>query len=268
MRGVTRLTALALLLIPMACGRSRVPRDAELVFDVDFSSPEQVVGSDVKVTDPQKLEVWPQHQPSTIFFGHPTVVHDFCGLNNQPLRISTFTGTQNSEGVSFSLDPRWGRYHVELDLCVESVGTPTRADPRDSPLVVFIDLINAHAIGFNPDGKITALAPGEDPTKPPQQAQVIGSYELRKPMHLAVDVDLEKKTWRIALDGKVLLPDAPIFANVPGLVRVMARNSQNASLAIDNVLIWGQDDRFAGQEDEDSNADDTPDTPENEVTPK
>jgi hypothetical protein len=263
MRLGLRLTALALILVPLACGKSRVPKGAEVVFDVDFSSPGQTVGNDVRVTDPDKIEVWPQQQPSTIFFGHPTIVKDFCGLTQQPLRLAAVTGTQNNEGVTFSLDPRWGRYHFQLDLCVETISQQSTGDPRDAPVVLFFDLINAHAVGFTPDGKITARAPSGDPGQPAEPRQ-IGTYERKKPMHLEVDVDLEKKTWRITKDGNVLLPDTPIVVSVPGSLRVQVRNNASATMAIDNVLIWGEDDRLAGQEDSDSNLPDTPDTPEDE----
>jgi hypothetical protein len=258
MRSHLRVAALALAGALCACGR-RVPPGAEVVFDVDFSAPEQKVNAPLQVAAEGKSESWPSRVPTTVFFGNPIVVDRFCGLEHQPLRLTAATGNNNSEGVMFSLDPRWGRYHFELDLCVnqnESTGSAN----RDAPVVVFLDMINAHAIGFDPAGQITALVPSLDPNSP-ATPQKIGNYERKKPVHIAVDVDFERKTWRISLDGKTALPETPIAINVPGAMRVLARGNPSAQAGIDNVLIWGEHDRFAGQE-ESEDLPDTPDEPE------
>jgi hypothetical protein len=255
MRLSWRLTALGLVCALCACGR-HVPKGAEVVFDVDFSAPEQTVNTPVQVAAEGKSEAWPSRVPTSVFFGHPIVVEKFCGLERQPLRLTSATGDNLSEGVMFSLDPRWGRYHFELDVCInqlESLGVAV----RDSPVVVFLDMINAHAIGFDAEGQITALAPSLDPQKP-AAPQKIGNYERKKPVHVAIDVDFEKKTWRIALDGKTALQDTPIAINVPGAMRVLARANPTAQVGLDNVLIWGEHDRFASQEENEE----LPDTPE------
>lgn len=253
MRLLLRFAVLGLTAVLCACHR-RVPPGAEVVFDVDFSAPEQKANSPVQTEAASgKSDTWPSRVPTSVFFGHPVVVDKFCGLQNQPLRITSATGDNNSEGVVFSLDPRWGIYHFELDLCVNQNETQTGAN-RDAPAVVFLDMINAHAIGFDPAGQITAVAPSLDPSHP-AVPQKIGNYERKKPVHLAADVDFEKKTWRISLDGKPALPETPITINVPGSMRVMARGNPSVQLAIDNVLIWGEHDRFAGQEESDDSSD-------------
>ncbi|HTO06917.1 MAG TPA: hypothetical protein VMR86_07635 [Myxococcota bacterium] len=260
MRRLARLTAFALVFCLCACRGQKVPSGAELVFDVDFSPDGQKINEPPKTVEPGKTEVWPQHVPSAVFFGHPMVVERFCGLEHQPLRLTAATGDSNSEGVVFSLDPRWGQYHFELDLCVNQLDV---ADTRnhDAPVVVFLDMINAHAIGLDPAGQIVVTVPSTDPNHP-ALPQKIGSWLRRKPVHVAVDVDFEQKTWRIALDGKTALPDTPISINVPGSMRVMVRGNSTAQAAVDNVLIWGQHDRLAGQED----SDDVPETPDEPET--
>jgi hypothetical protein len=254
MRPFLRVAAVAVAGALCACQR-RVPSGAEVVFDVDFSAPEQKVNEPVQVAAEGKAETWPSRVPTSVFFGHPIVVDRFCGLDKQPLRLTSATGDNNSEGVAFSLDPRWGRYHFELDLCVNQNETASTTS-RDAPVVVFLDMINAHAIGFDAAGQVTALAPSLDPNKP-ATPQKIGNYERRKPVHVAADVDFEKKTWRISLDGKPVLPETPIAINVPGSMRVLARGNPSVQIGVDNVLIWGEHDRFAGQEE----SEDLPDTP-------
>jgi hypothetical protein len=241
-----RFTALALAAALCSCSR-KVPSGAEVVFDVDFSSPEQTVNAPVQTAGPGKGETWPSRVPTAVFFGHPIVVDRFCGLDRQPLRITSATGDNNIEGVVFSLDPRWGRYHFEFDLCVNQNET-TGSLNRDPPAVVFLDMINAHAIGFDPAGQITVTLPAPDPNNP-TAPQKIGNYQRKKPVHVAVDVDFENKSWRIALDGKTALQDSPVVVNVPGSMRVLARGNPSVQLGLDNVLIWGEHDRFAGQED-------------------
>src|SRR5262249_41265863 len=148
-------------------------------------------------------DAWPSRMPTAVFFGHPIVVEKFCGLDRQPLRITAATGDNNSEGVVFSLDPRWGQYHFEFDLCVNQNEAQTGV-VRDPPAVVFLDMIKAHAIGFDPQGQVLALVPSMDPVNP-ATSQKIGNYERKKPIHVAIDVDFERKTWRISLNGKTAL---------------------------------------------------------------
>jgi hypothetical protein len=248
MRSARGLTLLALALALGACSKSRVPKGAEVVFDVDFSAPEQTAGSAVHLAEPGKMEVWPARVPSDVFFGKPTVVGSLCGLAHQPLQLTAKTGDNDREGVVFSLDPRWGHYHFELDACVDSLDSPGKIEP-DSPVVIFIDVRAAHAIGFNPDGTIVLQLPVMDATSPPPPPKPIGRFEPKKPVHLVVDVDLAAKTMTVAIDGKVAVDRQPVAVDIPSSFRLMVRNNPSAVAGFDNVLIWGENDRFAAQED-------------------
>lgn len=246
MRSARRLTLLALALALGACSQPRVPKGAEVVFDVDFSAPEQTADGALHIAEPGKMEVWPARVPSDVFFGHPRVVAALCGLSHQPLELSTKTGDNYREGVVFSLDPRWGHYHFELDACIDSLESPGKVE-RDSPVVVFIDVRSAHAIGFNPDGTIVLQLPVVDLANPPPP-KPIGHFEAKKPVHLAVDVDLAAKTMTVAVDGKVVLERQPVAVDIPSSLRLMVRNNPTAVAGFDNVLVWGENDRFAAQE--------------------
>ena len=69
----------------------------------------------------------------------------------------------------------------------------------------------------------------------------IGHYKVAKPMRVTVDLDMpiEKQTWRIAIDGKVLR-EQQITGTIPRGVRVVVRGNPKTVAAIDNVLIWAE----------------------------
>src|SRR5258705_4875518 len=185
-----------------AARRARVPEGAVLLYDVAFAAPEQALNEEVKVVEPQTAQQFPSKIPSAIFFGHPTVIAKLCGLEQQPVQLAVAHATEGLEGLEFLLDQRYGRYHVELDLCVQQIDPP----PLPSQAVqvaVFLDVAEAYALGFMSGGVLAIVDPTLHPetqaTPPP-----VGTFELRKPVHLSFDVDLEKQTWRIAVDGKTV----------------------------------------------------------------
>jgi hypothetical protein len=222
-----------------AARRSRIPEGAALLYDVDFSAPEQTLNEAVKVVPEQTPQTFPSKIPSQIFFGRPVVRAKLCGLDQQPVFLSVASGTQGIEGLEFLLDQRYGRYHVELDLCVQEIDPPP-LPAQALQVAVFLDIAEAYALGFMSGGVIAIIDPNLHPetlTTP----QPIGKFELRKPVHLAFDVDLEKQTWRIAVDGKTAY-DAPLHATIPRAVRVVVRGNPTTAVAFDNLLIWAEHD--------------------------
>ncbi|HKC52536.1 MAG TPA: hypothetical protein VKF60_17235 [Myxococcota bacterium] len=237
-----RFAFIALCLGLCACPaarRARVPDGAVLLYDVAFSAPEQALNEEVKVVEPQTVQPFPSKIPSTIFFGHPTVIAKLCGLEQQPVQLAVASATEGLEGLEFLLDQRYGRYHVELDLCVQQIDPPP-LPAQALQVAVFLDVADAYALGFMTGGVLAIVDPNLHPetlTTP----QPVGKFELRKPMHLSFDVDLEKQNWRIAVDGNTVY-DAPLEATIPRAVRVMVRGNPTTAVAFDNFLIWGEHD--------------------------
>jgi hypothetical protein len=222
-----------------AVKRSRVPEGAALLFDVDFSAPEQTLNEEVKVSPEQTRQTWPSKVPSGIFFGHPMVVAKVCGLDTQPVLLSVASGTQGMEGLEFLLDQRYGRYHVELDACVREIDPPP-LPAQALQVAVFLDIAEAYALGFMSGGTLAMVDPNLHP-ETLTAAQPVGKFELGKPLHLAFDVDLEKQTWRIEVDGKPVY-DGALQATTPRAVRVLVRGNPRTVMGFDNLLIWAQHD--------------------------
>ncbi|MFI5316114.1 MAG: hypothetical protein ACHQ6T_10445 [Myxococcota bacterium] len=233
------LAALALVLTacPAPAPPPRIPEGATVLYDVDFSAPEQTAGAEVQTQPEGSSPTFPSKLPSQIFFGHPMVVPALCGLAKQPAQLKVSTGTDGQEGLAFLLDPRYGKYHVELDLCVQQLGPPPLA-AQALQVVVFLDFPQAYGLGFASGGTIAVIDPNlaADALATPQP---IARFQQGTPMHVAFDLDLEKQTWHISIDGKTAY-DGPLEASVPRSVRVLIRGDFASTAAFDNLLIWAQ----------------------------
>jgi hypothetical protein len=241
MRRSAPLAFLALALAGCPAAR-RTPEGAALLYDVDFSAPEQAVGEEVRVVETGTQQIFPSKVPSQIFFGHPVVVEKLCGLAKQPLRLTSATGMRGHEGLEFLLDQRYGRYHVELDLCVDRLDAPPLPS-QAVQLAIFLDIPEAYALGFQSGGEIDVIDPNLAPEAAPAPRPV-GRFELGKPIHIALDVDLEKQTWRISLDSKTVY-DGPLQATIPRAVRVVVRGNPANAAAFDDFLVWAEHDLTA-----------------------
>ena len=169
----------------------RLPEGAVSLFDVRFAAPDDTPGQPPKVYETGATQTFPSAIPSQIFMGNPAVVDALCGLDQQPLRLTAQTGATGLEGLEFLLSQRYGRYHVELDLCVAELGPP--------PLPAF------------------------------------------EPLRLALDVDLEKQTWSISLDGKPA-HSGPFAGFLARAVRVIVRGNPSNQVAFDDFKVWAEHD--------------------------
>jgi hypothetical protein len=224
----------------VACKREAgAPSGSVVLYDVDFSAPGNAVGAPPALADANAAPGVPRRGPSDIFMGAPKVVDALCGLTNQPVRLSVASGTQGHEGLFFALGGFYGHYRVELDLCVQNLGAPPM--PANEPqLAIFVDLPQAYALGFFAGGRLVMIdqARGADVFANPA---VIGSYAVGQPIHVAIDVDVPGETWKIAADGKELYSGktGPV---VPSAIRVVTRGNANNEAAIDNIVVWAEND--------------------------
>ncbi|HTO71821.1 MAG TPA: hypothetical protein VMR31_18310 [Myxococcota bacterium] len=228
---------------PAAAAKPAVPAGAVLLYDVDFSAPEQTTGQDVVVVPPGTTQTFPSRIPSNVFFGHPRVVAEFCGLTHQPARLSVASGDRGIEGLEFLLDQRFAHYHLDLDLCIPKL------DPAPLPaqllqVAVFLDVSDAHAIGFTSAGEIAMVDPALAP-ETVEHPRTIGRFEIGKPMHLSVDLDSEKGTWHVEKDGAAVL-DAPIKIDIPRAMRVIVRGNPTTAAAFDDFKVWAERDVTKG----------------------
>ena len=239
------LIAASLLLL--ACNpETSTPPASVMLFKVDFGSPANTVGAAPAVADSAADQASPRSLPSSIFMGEATVVPRLCGLEKQPVQLSLESGTQPQSGLVFSLESGfYGHYHLEFDLCVANLGLAQH--PGDEPqLAVYLDIPEAHALGFTADGQLVAIDParGSDSITNPT---VIGSYAFGKPMHFALDFDVVKQSWSIAVDGKGIC-EGHTLVTVPHSVRFVIRGIESNAAAIDDVVIWAENDLSKQQE--------------------
>ena len=222
---------------------SRVPHGAVLLFDVSFGSPENTVGEPPKVYESGSEQTFPSTIASQIFLGAPKVVDRLCGLDKQPVQLAAASGTQGHEGLEFLLDQRYGHYHVELDLCVASLGLPPK--PANEPqLAIFLDIPEAYALGLFEGGRIVVLDPARGMAAV-NEPQVIGQYAVDKPMHIAIDFDLIAQSLSVAVDAKTIYT-GKLDAYLARAVRVVIRGNPTNLAAFDNFFVWAENDRTAG----------------------
>ena len=229
--------ALALCACP-ASHSGKLPEGAKLLYETSFSAPEQTADTGVKIVEPTSEYPFPTKLPSGVFFGKPMVVATLCGMD-QPVRLSAATGDNGMEGLEFLFDPRYRTYHIELDLCVVDIGPPpVQAQPVQVGL--YFDIASAHVLGFTANAEVAILDPNREPDVRDIPA-VISHYKIGKPMRVTVDLDLpiDKQTWRISLDGKVL-KEAQILATIPRAMRVVVRGNPKTVAALDNLRIWAE----------------------------
>jgi len=236
-RGALCAAALALCACPQS-DSSKLPPGAKVLYEATFSAPEQTADTEVKVVEPSAEYVFPTKLPTGIFFGKPMVVASLCGMD-QPVRLTAASGTSGIEGLEFLWDPNYRTYHVELDLCVVDIGQPPiPAQPLQ--VALYFDIAAAHALGFTANGEVGILDPNRD-VAVRDSAVLIGNYKIGRPMRVTVDLDMpiDKQTWRISLDGKVLR-ESQILATIPRAMRVVVRGSEKTVAALDNVRIWAE----------------------------
>ena len=234
-RPLAALAALALLACqPHKSGR--IPADATLLYEVDFSAPDNTVGKLPAVVPLGDEQKFPSRIPSQVFLGSPTVVAKLCGLEQQPLQLTAAHGVQGIEGVEFLIDKGRKHHHVELDLCIAALGAPP-VPAQKMQLAVFLDIAEAYAVAFLASGEIGVVDPNLAPETAVDPRLVDAHWEPNKPMHLAVDFDSDTQRWQVALDGKQIY-DGELRMSVPRAVRVVIRGNPTNQAALDNVLIW------------------------------
>jgi hypothetical protein len=206
-----------------------------LLYDVDFGTPPHTVGQPPTVGRSPA----PRDVPTTIRFGHPTVVAAVGVMDQQPLRFGI--GSSRYDQVSFGLGNRFGdggfdfqlnRYHIELTVMMVST---TGVIPE---LAVFFDGPTAHAVRFKGDGRINARTLGDD-----GYIETIGEWEPGVPRRLVVDIFRPRKQWTIALDGEeVFSGPYPIYLNFG--MRMLRPSTSGAIVAIDDVIVSNREIGF------------------------
>lgn len=246
MRSVRGILGIGCAVALLACpGGKDLPPGAVLLFDVDFSSPENKPGEAPKVYEEGSVQAIPSRLPSQIFLGAPKVVDALCGLENQPAVLTVAESPLGHVGLEFLLDQRYAHYHVELDVCIANLGVPP-LQASEPQLAIFLDIPDAYALGFFERGRLVIVdqARGTEVVTDPM---VVGAWELGKPQRIALDFDVTTQTWSIASNG-VKIFDGKLEASLPRAVRVVLRGNVVNVAAIDDIVIWAEKDLSGGLE--------------------
>jgi hypothetical protein len=196
----------------------------DVYYDIDFSSPEHIVGL------PPSVGSQPT-RPSSIVFGSPTVQRSLGALNNQPLVFNT-TGNAPSfyyDQIALNVAKAQQHYFVSFDMLTQNL-VSSRND-----FVVLFDTPTIRNLEFNNDGSIGIFG---------TRSGTIGSFRDNTLMHFEIDIDMIKQNWTISMNSNILcnwafVPDNDIesirFSEGLAIMNVPQDNSTYVGL--DNIIV-------------------------------
>jgi hypothetical protein len=212
----------------------------ELLYDVTFSSPPNVVGQApvLQTSGTQRIG------PSANNFGASVVVTSFGGLIDQPLHLvptqgNQFRYAQLKFGVSASdgFTNVYPYYHIGMDLYLNNF-------QGNNYFSMYLDNSgNLVRLDLNSNGTMTqGMASGT-----PQ----VGQFQFGAVFTLGVDIDLPSNMWTISLSGQPVYTGkfsypTPAYPNPPTYLYACRINladdpstPQVPDAAVDNVRITG-----------------------------
>ncbi len=154
------------------------------LYDIDFSSPPHVVGSNVTVGSGSDT-------PSYIRFGTPTVESSFGALIDQPLVFNPENDTY--EQIQLVLGGGYDNYHVSFDLYAANLSGSNYA------FTLNFDTPSVQNFGFHGLGNMRTFSP--KPSGPPSDSFNLGSFSNNTLYHVSIDIDLTDALWTIGIEG-------------------------------------------------------------------
>lgn len=199
--------------------------DAQVLYDIDFSVPEHVVGNAAS-TD---LGPVPRIGPSTNNFDAPVIVESFGSFLNGAAFFRSETVRLSQMGLSIE-QPLNGvgvdvsRYLLEFDLIIEQMG-----GAFDSFDILF-DTPQVSRFEFRGDGLIQ-IGNGAD---------FIGTFDFGVVQHVEVLADIDSQWWSIAVNGEelfagVMQSDATMLNSIR--LGIDDRNGFDTHAYVDNIVV-------------------------------
>ena len=189
--------------------------EAQLFYDVDFSSPTHTVGQPPTTGGGPP----PRDTVSSIVFGDPTVVTAVGALNDQPCEFRSVDGTTDQFLLQLDDLPADTKYRLKCKVIFIS-GT--------SNFTILFDTPQVRNIHFQPNGTVRIFVPGGS-------NKVIGNYMIGQVVELQVDVDFDADNWEIRLDGT--LAHSGAFGAATELRSIRYSLPQAALAGVDDIEI-------------------------------
>ena len=208
------------------------------LYDIDFSSPTHVVGTQMSVG----YGPVPRNTPSESIFGEQIVVTSYSSLTQQPVQLIPETTSRNPYGYSqFKLDLstfNYPIYKLDFDVDIENMtagGWDTFRLLYDVPTVVRLDFTNDCNI-------FTYIGYHNNP---------IGSFDFGQLLSMSILVDLPENIWSITCNSEHLYTGQffypyPAHPDLPSYIRTIRFNladdltdSVVPGAAIDNIKVFG-----------------------------
>jgi hypothetical protein len=225
---------------------------AEVIYDVDFSSPTHTLGAEPTSIGSSTTRA-PSDQVSWVPFGSPEVVAGVGALDEQPLHF--FGGQQLESGPTYEqikLVAGTGApaYHVGFDLVVDHLSFD-----RGAQFTIYLDTPLSSSISLRPEAP--PPAPGLDPLPSRIEAfgeafasSSLGSFLEGTLYHFSFNLDFEEGNMSAYMNG--MLIDQNSWTPIPGddilddlqslrfnLIEYPGELGPASSVAIDNLLIVG-----------------------------
>jgi hypothetical protein len=211
-------------------------RAGDLLYDIDFSSPLNQVGSQMTINSGGSV---PFRTASESKFGEQIVMSQWGALNEQPAvlvpgKSGSLTLYGYSQIVLNMSQFNYQAYKINFDLCITQLNQGTW-DGFD----FMLDVPVTTPVSFENDGRI--LADFQYP---------VGRFSLNEKINVSVLVDLLKNTWSIqcnsnSYSGQFFYP-YPVHPTLPTSINSIRFNLADdfgdnivSGAAIDNIKVYG-----------------------------
>lgn len=211
---------------------------AQILYDVDFSSPLHTVGA----APAEGAGPFPRSTVSRVIFEPPKVVASSSGLTDQPLEFQwgPGEGSVDYDQIDFDLGIGAPGYDISFDLSVDHLEDPGPAAVTDT-FTVFLDneQYGSSGLRFVPDADTLGYPYDGRAIMPFRVGGGSAGYDFDTPFRVRIFYDVENSTLDIWFDA-VLVRHADFAAGDLRDVRMSLHDLDadgSARVAVDNLLI-------------------------------
>ena len=228
------LLALFLLFLP-------VFTKADVLYDIDFSSPTHTVGSQMTTGEGSP----PRDTPTASVFGDQIVRDSFGTLTEQPVELIPDDSGYHMPYSQFRLDANFAgdypAYRLDFDVYLENFTTGS-----DDDFVVIFDTPSVVRLDLNSEGNIVENGYLTGPS-----GTIIGSFDFGETVSMSAIVDLEDNLWSIYCNSNHLwtgqfFHTSQAYPELPDIIDDIRFNLQNDTdfpsiplCAVDNIQLTG-----------------------------
>lgn len=228
-----KLIIAAVLIVNITCCTIA---NADLLYDIDFSSPLNQVGSQMTITSDSSL---PLRTASKSNFGQQIVMSQWGSLNDQPVVLipCPIGGSAYYSQMQLNMSQfNYQSYKVNFDICFTQM-----EEYGGEGFVFFFDVPVVVRLNFTNDGRILA-----------NDQYLVDRFSLNEKLSMSILVDLQSNLWNITCNSNgnytgQFFYTYPAFPTLPTYVSSLRfstidyniNNNIIPSPAIDNIKVYG-----------------------------